>query len=367
MSILFAPCNIADMHLSNRFVRSATYDACGDDQAGVTDRQIELFRDLAAGGIGLIITGVASVLYSGRIRPLQIAAEDDSHVAGLHRLVKAVHEEGSRIALQLHHGGRVSAPFLNARNRQAVAPSYVPDDPHFGGDYRAMDEEEILEVVAAFGRGAAIAGEAGFDAVQIHGAHGFLFSQFLSPFANRREDAWGGSLENRLRIHREVYDSVRRNVGPGYPVLLKLGVQDGFSGGLQFSEGKRAARLLAEKGYDALEISLGLRGKEYEETEFRTEVETLEDEAYYRHWCEEITRQVDGPVMVVGGLRSFGLMEDLIDQGTADFVSMCRPFIREPALVNRWRAGDRAKATCISCNLCLEGVRQGKALQCWVD
>jgi 2,4-dienoyl-CoA reductase-like NADH-dependent reductase (Old Yellow Enzyme family) len=355
------------MRVSNRFVRSATYDACGDEQGKVTDRQITLFRELAAGGVGLIITGVASVLYNGRIRPFQIAAEDERYVDGLRRLVEAVHEEGSRIAVQLHHGGRVSAPFLNGRNIQAMAPSYVPDDPHFRGDYRAMDEEEILEVVAAFGRGAEIAREAGFDAVQIHGAHGFLFSQFLSPFTNRREDAWGGSLENRLRIHQKVDDSVRRKVGPGYPVLLKLGVQDGFSGGLRFSEGKRAAQILSESGYDALEISLGLRGKEYEETEFRTEIDAVEDEAYYRQWCEEIKRQVDVPVMVVGGLRSFGLIEDLINQGVADFASLSRPFIREPALVNRWREEDRSKATCISCNLCLDEVRQGRPLQCLVE
>jgi 2,4-dienoyl-CoA reductase-like NADH-dependent reductase (Old Yellow Enzyme family) len=245
-----------------------------------------------------------------------------------------------------------------------MAPSFAPDDPYFAETYRAMTEDEIWELIRAFGDGARRAREAGFDAVQLHGAHGYLPSQFLSPFTNRRTDLWGGSLENRLRFHREVCRDIRKKVGEEYPVLLKVGVQDEFPGGLEFAEGSRAAQLLAHWGYDALEISQGLLGERYEGTEFRTRINCLEREAYFRDWCRKITRLVKVPTMMVGGLRTFALMEEVVQNGEADFISLCRPLIKEPGLINAWKKGTLPKATCISCNKCLEALIQGSPLAC---
>ncbi len=222
-------------------------------------------------------------------------------------------------------------------------------------------------MVRAFGDGAKRAREAGFDAVQIHAAHAYLLSQFLSPYTNRRQDEWGGRLENRLRIHREIYRDIRQKVGEDYPVLIKIGVQDGFSGGLEFSEGKLAAKYLAESGFDALEISQGLRGTGSENTEFRTKINVLDREAYYRNWCREIKNQVDVPVMMVGGLRTFELMEEIIQKKEADFISLSRPLIREPGIINDWKRGDRHRAKCISCNECFESLLKGKTLECVQD
>ena len=251
------------------------------------------------------------------------------------------------------------------RQMQAMAPSFIENDPYCEAKkYRAMTTDEIREIIEAFGNAAKRAREAGFDAVQIHGAHAFLLAQFLSPYTNRRDDEWGGSLENRLRFHTETYRAIRRNVGEDYPVLIKLGVEDGFSGGLDFSEGKRAAQILAEIGFDALEISQGLRGEIFEGTEFRTRIDGPEREAYFRTWGKEVKQNVNVPVMMVGGFRTPALMMEIIEKGEADFISLCRPFIREPGVVNVWQKGDLRRSRCISCNKCIEALKNGEFLHC---
>jgi 2,4-dienoyl-CoA reductase-like NADH-dependent reductase (Old Yellow Enzyme family) len=227
-----------------------------------------------------------------------------------------------------------------------------------------MTEDDIWQIVDAFGDGTKRAREAGFDAVQIHGAHAYLLSQFLSPYTNRRDDKWGGNLRNRLRLHREIYQNIRRKVGEDYPVLIKIGVQDGFPGGLKIREGRLAAEFLAKLGFDALEVSQGLRGPSYEETEFKTKINNLDREAYYRLWCAQIKKKVDAPVIMVGGLRTFELMEEIVQKKEADFISLSRPLIRNPSIIRDWETGDHHSAECISCNKCLEGLRRGETLRC---
>jgi 2,4-dienoyl-CoA reductase-like NADH-dependent reductase (Old Yellow Enzyme family) len=279
-------------------------------------------------------------------------------------LTRTVHERGAKIAVQLFHGGRESAKFLSGIGKVAKGPSFVKDDLYFMGEYSALTEDDIWELIGAFGDAAVRARESGFDAVQLHGAHAYLLSQFLSPFSNRRIDDWGGSLEKRLRFHREVYNNIRKKVGADYPVLIKTGGQDGFPGGLELDEGKKAAGLLAQWGYDALEISQGLRGKLFEGTEFRIQIDSIDREGYFGDWCREIKRQVAVPVMAVGGFRTFTLMEKIVQDGEADFISLCRPFIRQPGLVNEWQKGNRDRATCISCNECLAALKRGENVRC---
>jgi 2,4-dienoyl-CoA reductase-like NADH-dependent reductase (Old Yellow Enzyme family) len=384
MNILFEPAKIGSLQLKNRFIRSATGDASADPRGHVTEKQLKRYKNLAAGGLGFIITGVSFVHDSGIHRLHYNSIGDDEFITGLRRLTDIVHSYGAKIAIQLFHGGRTSAHFLKSRHWLAMAPSYIEDDASIKGDYRAMTEEDIWEIIQAFGDGARRAHEAGFDAIQLHGAHGFLFSQFVSPFTNRRRDGWGGSLKNRLRFHREVYKDIRKKVGSNYPVLIKFGVQDGFAQGLKFSEGKHAAKLLADWGFNALEISLGVRGQDYAEwnvngsetgpgsgekdygkTEFRTDITCLSREAYYRNWCRAIKQEVTVPVIITGGLRTFSLMEEIINSKDADFIALSRPLIREPGIVNDWEKGNPRKPTCISCNKCVEGLRRGKPLRCW--
>jgi 2,4-dienoyl-CoA reductase-like NADH-dependent reductase (Old Yellow Enzyme family) len=362
-SILFQSTKIKNMELRNRFVRSATYDGCADKKGHVTEKQMDLFTTLAEGGVGLIITGITYVHESGQISSYQNSIASDESIPGFRRLTSAVHDRGAKISVQLFHAGR-EARFSKSSSRVPLAPSVLEGDSHFEAQYRAMTEDEILEVIRGFGDGAKRARVAGFDAVQVHGAHAYLLSQFLSPYTNRRRDEWGGSLENRLRIHREIYREIRQKVGEDYPVLVKIGVQDGFPGGLEFSEGKLASKYLAESGFDALEISLGLRGTGEENTEFRTKISVIDREAYFRHWCLQIKNQVDVPIMMVGGLRTFGLMEEIIRNKEADLISLSRPLIREPGIINDWKRGDRHRAECISCNQCFEGLLRRETLRC---
>ena len=363
-SILFESTKIKNMELRNRFVRSATYDGCADRNGHVTERQMSLYTTLAEGGVGLIITGITYIHENGRISQFQNSIASDESIPGFKRLTSAVHDLGAKIAVQLFHAGR-EARFPRSSHWIPLAPSMLELDPHFDSKHRAMTEKEIWEVVRGFGDGAKRAREAGFDAAQIHGAHAYLLSQFLSPYTNRREDQWGGCLENRLRIHREIYRSIRRKVGEDYPVFVKIGVQDGFPEGLEFSEGKLASKYLAEWGFDALEISQGLRGPSEEDTEFRTKINTIDREAYFRNWCVQIRNQVDVPVMMVGGLRTFKLMEEIIENKEADFISLSRPLIREPAIINEWKKGDRHRAKCISCNQCFDGLIKREPLRCF--
>ena len=251
--------------------------------------------------------------------------------------------------------------------QEALAPSSISDDPHSDFKARSMNNEEILEIIDAFGNAAARAKAAGIDALQVHAAHAYLISQFLSPHTNRRLDQWGGSLERRFSFLQSIYRDIRTKVGPQFPVLIKLGVEDGFPEGLPFTEGKQIARWCSDIGFDAIEISQGLRGKYYQQTEFRTGIVQGKNEGYFRDWARNVRMIVHVPVIMVGGLRSPFFIEDALELGDADAAALSRPLIREPDLIARWQSGDSRSSSCISCNRCFEAVRKGKFLRCWAD
>jgi 2,4-dienoyl-CoA reductase-like NADH-dependent reductase (Old Yellow Enzyme family) len=367
MNRLFETVRISGMEIKNRFVRSATHDAATVDPGYVSDKQLILFSDLAAGGVGLIITGIMYVHPMGQLSPFMASICDDVYIPGLKKLTEAVHQYGAKIAIQLYHAGRDAVRVLGPKNRLALAPSVIKEDPYFEGKYREFTDDEIVGVITAFSDAARRAREAGFDAVQLHGAHGYLLSQFLSPFNNRREDQWGGSIENRSRIHLEILKDIRKKTGEDFPVLIKLGVEDAYPDGLTFADGIKVAKTLAGAGFDALEVSLGMRGNSYEQCEFKTKINKIEKEAYYRDWCRAVKQQVEVPVMMVGGIRSPALMEEIIAAGDADFISLSRPLIREPNIINAWQKGETQKSACISCNKCLEVIRSGIPLHCVLE
>ena len=287
---LFDPVDIGGLELKNRFVRSATYEGMADRRGCVTDRQVALYEALATGGVGLIVTGLCSVHPSGRISGYQNIISDDSAVDGLNALAATAHRHGAKIAVQIAHCGREGHLYQTYKGQTAVAPSFLPDDPYFGHPHRALTGAEIEEIIEAFGTAAARARAAGFDAVQVHAAHAYLVSQFLSPHTNRRTDAWGGSPEARFRFLEKIYLAMRQRVGPDYPIHVKLGVEDGFPGGLTFAEGKTIAKRCVDLGFNAVEVSQGLRGRSYAQAEFRTGVPARTPEAYFRRWANEIRR-----------------------------------------------------------------------------
>jgi len=224
-------------------------------------------------------------------------------------------------------------------------------------------EAEILE---AFGQAARRAKEAGFDGIQLHVAHGYLLSQFLSPAFNKRQDAYGGSVENRARAAVEALRRVRSEVGNDYPVLIKINSDDAVEGGLTVEDSLQAALLLQEAGVDAVEVSGGsvVSG---DLSPSRGKINAEEKEAYFRDAAKQFKEKLRVPVILVGGFRSFGLAERLVNEGYADYVSMCRPFIREPDLVKRWKSGDLRPATCVSDNQCFGPGRAGEGIYCVVD
>lgn len=366
MENLFSPLTIRSLTTKNRFVRSATYDGGAERGGFVSEWQVGLYTALAKGQIGLIVSGIFSVDSVGKASPTQNSLHQDKFIEGLSKMINAVHEYGSNLAVQLFHAGREAFRRQEALGRYALGPSDLKkgQDPYFEGACQAMSDEQIEATIEAFGKAAARAKEAGADAVQIHGAHAYLFSQFLSPQSNKRKDKWGGSLENRLRLHKMVYQAVREKVGAEYPIMIKLGVADGFSGGLEFKEGLEAASQLAELGYDAIEVSQGLRGHDYTQAEFRPKIVKRDREAYFRDWCRAVKDKIEVPVIMVGGLRSRDLMEEIVRRDDADLVALCRPLIREPDLIASWSAGKERHPACISCNRCFDLILTGARLKC---
>ncbi len=362
MSKMFQQSTINGMTLSKRFVRSATWEGMATDDGACTAKLVELMTALAEGGVGLIISGHAYVSPEGQAGPWQLGIYRDELIPGLESITRAVHDKGGKIVAQLAHAGCFAAAKLTGQ--PPLAASVVAG---FGIEpQQAMTVEDVQKTVAAFGAAAKRAQDAGFDGVQIHSAHGYLLSQFLSPAFNQREDQYGGNIHNRARILIEVLGTIRAVVGADFPVLIKMNCQDFIENGLTPEDSLQAGAMLAENGIDAIELSGGvpISGKLIPS---RTGINSEEKEAYFQQEALAFKKQIDVPLILVGGNRSFQVSERLIDEGAADYISLCRPLIREPDLINRWKSGDRTKATCVSDNLCFKPARQGQGIYCLTE
>jgi 2,4-dienoyl-CoA reductase-like NADH-dependent reductase (Old Yellow Enzyme family) len=354
---LFEPFKIGGLELKNRFVRSATWDNTADSSGAVTDASAAIYQKLGEGGVGLIITGFAFIAPSGQALPRQYGAHSDSMIPGLQRLVRAAHRGGTKIALQIVHAG-INSSYLLDKGETALAVSRRPDGSQIGivpassGKqeidmlYREITDEDIEELLSEFTSAAVRARKAGFDAVQLHAAHGYLLSQFLSPLFNFRSDRWGGNAKNRRRFHLELVRKVRQAIGADFPLMIKFGVQDDQTGGLTLNEGLETAHEMVEEGVDAIEVSGGVR--EFQPKRGKSD----SGHVPYREWAAAVKRVVPVPVMVVGGIRNLETAKGIIDGGDADLISMCRPFIQEPGLIARWQKGVTGPSRCISCMRC---------------
>ena len=345
------------MELKNRFVRSATWDATADNTGAVTDASLAIYRKLAQGGVGLIVSGYAFVSSLGQVVHNQYGVHSDDMLPGLRSLAEVVHREGTGIALQIVHAG-INSRYLSRQGIASLAVSRLSevDRPH-----REMTDADIEIIVADYASAALRAKEASFDAVQFHGAHGYLMSQFLSPLFNLRADRWGGTSENRRRFLLEVISKVRQAVGADFPVLIKFGVLDDREGGLPLADGVEAARQMAEAGIDAIEVSAGVG------TSLQAMRENDPERTYFRERTAALKRAVSLPVIEVGGIRSLETAQSIVDSGDADLLSMSRPLIRQPDLIARWQRGERDQATCISCGRCQALVGRGEPLECGED
>jgi 2,4-dienoyl-CoA reductase-like NADH-dependent reductase (Old Yellow Enzyme family) len=229
-----------------------------------------------------------------------------------------------------------------------------------------MTIEDIHATIEAFGLAAVRAREAGFDGVELHAAHSYLLSQFLSPAFNHRTDGYGGSVENRARIMLEVLQATQKRVGQDYPVLIKMNGRDFLEGGLDLEDSVQAGAMLKRAGGDAIEVSGGTFASG-DLMPSRKGIIKEQDEAYFKAEALAFKASIDLPIILVGGIRSFAVAEGLVNDKIADYISMCRPFIREPGLVNRWKAGDLSKATCVSDSKCFRPALAGKGVYCVVE
>ncbi|MCU0305805.1 MAG: NADH:flavin oxidoreductase [Thermoanaerobaculales bacterium] len=361
MRTVFDRTTINGLELANRLVRSATWEGLGAPDGSVTDRLVEVYRELAEGGVGLIITGYTAVRADGRQSATQLLADDDRLIPGLARIADAVHQRGGRVVAQIVHcGGQASRA---ATGLDPVAPSAVAS-PGYPEVPLALTPDGVNTLIAAFANAARRLKDAGYDGVQLHGAHGYLLAQFLSPSRNLRRDRWGGSLVNRSRFTLEVLAAVRAVVGAGWPVMIKLNANDFLEGSTTEADSTHLAAALAAAGIDAIEVSGGTGGSG-KLGAARAGIESEADEAYFLPQAEAIRAAAPGvPLMLVGGVRSFEVAERVLGAGVADYLSMSRPLIREPDLPRRWAAGDRRRAACVSCSGCFGPARKGEGIRC---
>jgi 2,4-dienoyl-CoA reductase-like NADH-dependent reductase (Old Yellow Enzyme family) len=362
MRELFDTTEIKGMKLKNRLVRSATWEGMCESDGRQTEKLINYYRDLARGGVGLIITGYTFVRPEGKQLPGKMGIHTDDFSGEMKKMTDAVHNEGGRICIQLVHAGGQTT--TDTAGRQPLAPSAVKVD-QFDEVPAEATQQEIAEIIDAFGEAARRAKEYGFDAVQLHGAHGYLINQFLSPLTNLRSDEYGGSVENRCRFLMEVYDKVRASVGHDFPLLIKLNGADNLEGGLGTGDAVTAARLLDTAGIDAIEVSCGTPASG-DQTPARQKIKEPDQEAYNLPAARSIKQAVSCPVMSVGGYRSYNVVQNAI-HNDVDYVSLSRPLIRENNLPHRWQKGDTSPARCISCNSCFKpGIREG-GIYCVVE
>jgi 2,4-dienoyl-CoA reductase-like NADH-dependent reductase (Old Yellow Enzyme family) len=366
MPQLFESSFVKSLELKNRAIRSATWSAVGDDKGFVTNRAVELYSHLAAGGLGLIITGFQYVLPNGVAMPYQMGNYDDAQTEGLRRLAAAIRSNGCRVVAQIVHTGAKANPSLFPEQGELWGPSAIPD-PQTGNTPREVTPPEIRLLVDAYAAAARRCKEAGFDGVQLHCAHGYGINQFLSPAANRRGDEYGGDRAGRYRFLGETLEAVRGAMGTDYPVMVKLSGNDHLEGGMTPEDALYVARRLEEDGIDAIEMSAGSRGAGERYMPSRLSILRQEQEAYLLDLAAACKQTVKVPVVTVGGIRSPDVINRILSDNKADYVALCRPFIREPHLINRWKSGDQAKARCISCNQCFGTADQGRGIFCAVE
>jgi len=355
---LFSKGSIGKMQLKNRMVRSAAFESAalpgpGADAGKVTEGYVQFHRRLAEGGIGLIITGYMAPMEIGFLRS-QIGAFDDRFIPGLAKVAEAVHAvpNGCKIVAEIGHGGMGIGPsgiFWPTKNAPKI-----------------MTTEEVGQFCTAMAEATRRVKQAGFDGMEIHGAHHYLVNAFLSPYSNRRTDKYGGSSFKRVEIVREMMGKIRDRVGPDYPILIKLNcddgpVDDGVEGEINLDTFPQLVRLIVAAGVDAIDIS----GQQFPGDPLRMHLGKSENQSFFEPYARAL--DVKTPVILGCGNKNVELLEKILQKDDkVDFVSFARPLFREPDLPNRWLEG-RGPATvnCISCNLCYNRIGQDGMTHCW--
>jgi 2,4-dienoyl-CoA reductase-like NADH-dependent reductase (Old Yellow Enzyme family) len=377
---VFAPGRLGPIELRNRVVKCATNEGMSRDGL-VTERLVAWHREFATGGVGMTTLAYCSVSSEGRTYRHQIWMREDA-LPGLRRFTEAMHDEGAKAAIQLGHAGWFANPRSTGSAPLGPSRSFSPHAQAFS---RAMTEADFDRLTHAFAQGARLAVDAGFDALEVHVGHGYLLSQFLSPYNNRRKDRWGGSLANRARFPRQVLRAVRESAGAGVAVYAKLNMDDGFKGGLELDESLEVARWLQEDGsVDALQLTGGHTTKTPMYL-MRGDVPLADMLRHERHWLRRMGMRLFAPMMLkkyefeeafflpkalrfraalglplmlLGGVTRRETMDRAMQQGF-EFVALGRALIRDPDLVQRMEAGELDASRCTPCNRCVAEMERG--------
>ena len=333
---LHLPCGAV---IKNRFCKSATSETLGDRRNAPTEQLVRLYRTWAEGGAGLLVTGNVMIDRRHLGEPGNVVIEDERNMNKLRSWAEAGCQNRTHIWMQLNHPGRQAPKPLSAQPVAPSAVSFRSDMARFFNPPRALSAAEIRNLIRRYAKTAGIAQKAGFTGVQIHAAHGYLVSQFLSPLTNQRTDEWGGSPGNRMRFVLRIYDAIREQVGPDFPISIKLNSSDFMRGGLTEEESAGVAVSLAESGIDLIEIS----GGTYERpamTGRTLQVGQSDCEAYFLSYAEALRTRINTPVALTGGFRKAAGMAAALEKNGIDMVGLARPLVIDPELPNRILDGE---------------------------
>lgn len=360
--LVFTAAKIGNIEIPNRLVRSATYECRATEDGFVTDDLIKVYEGLARGGVGLTITGMSYIREDGCQLPKMIANYSDDHIEGLSQISGRYHDivdeigSHSKIFLQIGHAGRQIS--FGGYTGETIS-SFPLEEKIHKRTPKALSIEEIAEIATCFGEASRRAKIAGFDGIQFHGAHGYLITQFYSPFMNKRTDAYGSTPENRIKFVIDLLKESRKRVGKTFPICLKMNGSDRIQGGLQVSEAAHLATLLAGEGFDALEISSYIWEAGMQEKlislppESQRKIRERNLEAFNLDLAIKIKDAVNIPIILVGGLYRFETIRTILETTPIEFCALSRPLISQPDLPNLWQRGpEYPEADCIHCNLC---------------
>lgn len=349
MSNLYSPTRIGNLALKNRFMRSATWENMATETGHMTDKLYAIYEELAKGEVGLIVTGYANIVAEEKPNAGMMGMYDDSFIGEYQKLTQLMHNYDAKIVMQLAYGGTKTT--YNVGERVIFAPSEVCEigTQTLG---KAMTQAEIDYIVDAFAKASLRAQQSGFDGVEIHAAHTYLINQFLSPYYNRRDDQYGGSLENRMRFLVEIFTAIRALVGDDYPIMVKLTASEFFEGGLTFAETRLICQKLDALGVDAIIISGNIHGKANTLIGQSFDGHSIQEEGYFHEYGDVISREIKAPVITVGGLTNIDAIEAIAEKTNIQYFALSRPLLSEPNLIKRWQSGNRAPVECERCSKC---------------
>ncbi len=342
---LFSKAKIGTLKLKNRLVMPPMVRNYADTSGKATDRFVEHINRIAFGGVGLLILEASYISPEGRGFKNELGIHSDTCIPGLKKIVKVAHDHDAAIAIQLYHAGRQTHSSITGK--KPVSASAIPcptmqEKPH------ALSQKEIKSLVKAYGKAAGRAQKAGFDAVEIHAAHGYLIQQFLSPFSNTRTDSYGGSFENRMRFLLEVMESVQENVGPTFPVIVRISGEEMVEGGLEIKEMTKVAELLEAAGADAIHVTSGNYGS-YAEGHLIPPM-AIKDGVNIP-LAKAIKKKLKIPVIAVAKIRTPELAEKTLKDGSADFIAIGRSLLADPDWPKKAKEGKAKEINpCIACN-----------------